>query len=174
MADSVKRWSSTPSTERLPMRAVRNCCLALLVVGCSKPAEKPDDATVGEAPATETAPAALSLADLAGTWYVRSTVEGQESTVVTYDMVTTATRDGWSIKFKDRDPIPVRVVAVEGDSVVTEAGPFESVLRKGTQVSTTVVSRLQDGKLVGRTTARYQVSGADSVAHLNFEGTRAP
>jgi hypothetical protein len=156
------------------MRAVRNCCIALLVVGCSKPADKPEDTTVGEAPAMEAAPATLSLADLAGTWNVRSTVEGQESSVVTYDMVMTADRDGWSLKFPNRDPIPVRVVSVEGDSVVAEAGPFESVLRKGTQVSTVVVSRLQDGKLVGRTTARYQVTGADTVAHLNFEGTRAP
>jgi hypothetical protein len=63
---------------------------------------------------------------------------------------------------------------VDGDSIVSESGPFESVLRKGVQVNTRVVSRLQDGKLVGRTTARYQVSGADTVAHLNFEGTRVP
>jgi hypothetical protein len=57
---------------------------------------------------------------------------------------------------------------------VSEAGPFESVLRKGVQVNTQVVSRLQGGKLVGVTTARYDVKGADSVTRLNFEGTRAP
>jgi hypothetical protein len=122
----------------------------------------------------EDAPATLSLADLAGTWNVRSTVEGDESKVVTYDIVATADRSGWSLKFPDREAIPVRVVAVEGDSVVTESGPFESQLRKGVQVSTVVVNRLKDGKLVGRTTARYQTSGADSVTHLSFEGTRAP
>jgi hypothetical protein len=157
------------------MRVVRSCCLVLLVVGCGKAADKQEEATVGEAPAMEEAPpAALSLADLAGTWNVRSTVEGDESTVVTYDIVATADQSGWSLKFPGREPIPVRVVAVEGDSVVTESGPFESQLRKGVQVSTVVVNRLKDGKLVGRTTARYQVSGADSVTHLNFEGTRAP
>jgi hypothetical protein len=156
------------------MRVVRTCCLVLLVMGCGKAADQPEDAVVGEAPAAEEAPAALSLADLAGTWNVRSTVEGDESKVVTYDIVATADQSGWSLKFPDREPIPVRVVAVEGDSVVTESGPFESQLRKGVQVSTVVVNRLKDGKLVGRTTARYQVSGADSVTHLNFEGTRAP
>jgi hypothetical protein len=138
------------------MRAVRNCWITLLVAGCSK------------------APATISLADVAGTWKVRSTVVGNEGTAVTYDMVTTGDRSGWSIKFPDREPIPVRVVMVEGDSIVSEAGPFESVLRKGVQVSTRVVSRLQDGKLVGTTTARYQVSGPDTLARLNFEGTRAP
>jgi hypothetical protein len=156
------------------MRVVRNCCLVLLVMGCGKAADQPEDAVVGEAPAAEEAPAALSLADLAGTWNVRSTVEGDESKVVTYDIVATADQSGWSLKFPDREPIPVRVVAVEGDSVVTESGPFESQLRKGVQVSTVVVNRLKDGKLVGRTTARYQARGADSVTHLNFEGTRAP
>lgn len=156
------------------MRAVRSCWIALLVVGCGGAAEKPEDTTVGEAPAMDAAPAAVSLADVAGTWNVRATVEGDESKAVTYDMVATADESGWSIKFPDRDPIPVRIVAVEGDSIVSEAGPFESVLRKGVQVNTQVVSRLQDGKLVGVTTARYDVKGADSVTRLNFEGTRAP
>ena len=156
------------------MRGVTSCWIAFVLVGCDKPADRPADTTVGEAPAMDAAPATISLADVAGTWKVRSMVEGSESTVVTYDMVATADRSGWSINFPDRDPIPVRIVAVEGDSIVSEAGPFESVLRKGVQVSTQVVSRLQDGKLVGTTVARYQVTGPDTVARLRFEGTRAP
>ena len=156
------------------MRGVTSWWIALVLVGCNKPADKPADTTVEDPPATEAAPATISLADVAGTWKVRSTVEGDESTVVTYDMVATADRSGWSINFPKREPIPVRIVAVEGDSIVSEAGPFESVLRKGVQVSTQVVSRLQDGKLVGTTVARYQVTGPDSVARLRFEGTRAP
>jgi hypothetical protein len=122
----------------------------------------------------EAAPTAVTLADVAGTWNIRSTVEGAADKVVNYVMVATADESGWSIKFPDRDPIPVRVVAVEGDSIVTEAGPFESVLRKGVQVHSRVVSRLQDGKLVGTTTARYEVTGADTLTRLTFEGTRAP
>jgi hypothetical protein len=73
-----------------------------------------------------------------------------------------------------RKPVPVRVVAVAGDSIVTEAGPYESVLRKGVQVSTRNVSRLRDGKLVGRIEARYTAKGGDSVAYRSSEGTRAP
>ena len=89
-------------------------------------------------------------------------------------MVLTPDKEGWTLNFPNREPIPIRVVAVEGDSVVSEAGPFESVLRKGVQVSTEVVTRLQGGRLVGTVTAHYRVTGADSVAHLAFEGTRAP
>jgi hypothetical protein len=58
------------------MRAVRSCWIALLVVGCGGAAEKPEDTTVGEAPAMDAAPAAVSLADVAGTWNARATVEG--------------------------------------------------------------------------------------------------
>src|SRR5688500_10758410 len=129
------------STREGAMRGVRNCWIMLLVVGCSKAADKPADSTVGEAPVMEEAPATISLADVAGTWKVRSTVEGSEGTAVAYDMVAKADRSGWSINFPDREPILVRVVAVEGDSIVTEAGPFESVLRKGVQVNTRIVSR---------------------------------
>jgi hypothetical protein len=154
------------------MRAVTSCWIALVLVGCGKPADKPADATVGEAPAMEEAPAALSLADMAGTWNVKSRVEGSAKEL-SYDIVATADKSGWTLNFPNRDPIPLRIVAVEGDSVVYQAGPFESALRKGVQVNTDVVARLQDGKLVGRTTAHYDVKGADSVATLTFEGTRA-
>ena len=103
------------------MRAVTSCWIALALVGCTRPADKPAESGQEEAAPAAEAPAGVSLADLAGTWNIRSTVRGKESTVVTYDMVATADRDGWSIKFPDRDPIPVRIVAVEGDSVVSEA-----------------------------------------------------
>ena len=70
-------------------------------------------------------------------------------------------------------PLGISVVAVAGDSIVTEAGPFESALRKGVQVSVQNVTRLQDGKMVGTTIAHYATKGADSVRNLRFEGTRA-
>jgi hypothetical protein len=157
------------------MRAVTSCCITLLLIGCGKPADKPEDTTMGEAPAMEQgAPAGISLADLAGTWNVRAALDGSDKTI-TYDLATTEDGSGWTLKFPGRDPMPLRVVATEGDSIVWEAGPFESVVRKGVQVRVSrTVARLQDGKLVGRTTATYEGQGADSVAHLTLEGTRAP
>ena len=156
------------------MRAVSSCCIALLLIGCGKPADKPEDGAVGEAPAMEESPAGISLADMAGTWNVRATLDGSDK-VITYDLVATADRSGWTLTFPGREPIPVRVVAVEGDSLVWEAGPFESAIRKGVTVKVSrVVGRLQDGKMVGKVTATYEGQGADSVAHLTLEGTRAP
>jgi hypothetical protein len=161
------------------MRTVTRCCAAALVLGCGRAGDKPADTTMDQTPAAEAAPAAapaatISLADLAGTWKVHSTVEGNDKVMLDYDLVATADRSGWSIKAPKRKPIPVRVVAVDGDSIVTEAGPFESLIRKGVQVSSRTVMRMQDGKLKGSTIAHYQVSTADSVARLNIEATRAP
>jgi hypothetical protein len=161
------------------MRAVTSCCITLLLLGCGRPADKPEDTTVGEAPAMEEqSPPTIALGDLAGTWNVKAKLEGSDQTItqtITYDLVTTGDGSGSTLKFPDRDPIPLRVVATEGDSIVWEAGPFESVIRKGVQVKVSrTVARLQDGKLVGNTTATYEGQGADSVAHLTLEGTRVP
>lgn len=129
---------------------------------------------MADAPATPAAPAPIALADVAGKWAVRVTPEGGDSAVLNFEMIATGDTSGWMFNFPKRKPVPVRVLAVDGDSIVTQAGPFESMLRKGVQVTSTTVNRLQDGKLVGMTTARYATKGPDSVAQLRFEGTRAP
>jgi hypothetical protein len=158
------------------MRVMRMSCVMLLAVGCGKAEDKPAEAPMAEAPAAEPAPtpAGISLADVAGKWKIHGTVDGNEKQTVNYDLVATADRSGWTIKFPKRDPIEVKVATVEGDSIVIESGPFESVLRKGVQVNSRSVLRLKDGKLAGTTTARYQVSGPDTLARLTLEGTRAP
>ena len=69
--------------------------------------------------------------------------------------------------------MPVRVT-VDGDSIMTATGPYESVLRKGVQVTTEGVLRKQDGKLVGVTRAHYRTAGADSVVRVRIAMTRAP
>ena len=102
------------------------------------------------------------------------TFSGGDSTLLTYELVTTSDTTGWVAHFPNRDPVPVHVVAVAGDSIITEQEPFESVLRKGVQVTARGVVRLQDGKLVGITTARYSAPGPDSVVLRRIEGTRQP
>ncbi len=76
--------------------------------------------------------------------------------------------------FPNQRPLPMRIVALAGDSLVSEAGPYASVCRSGVQVSTRSVLRLQGGRLVGRTVARYPTTGPDSVLQLRTEGTRQP
>ena len=118
------------------------------------------------------APTPISLTDVAGRWNVRSTAPG-DTAPVTYVLNTTGTRSGWTITFPNRRPVPVRVIAIAGDSIITEAGPFESVRRRGVQVRTRQVFRLQDGQLVGMSEARY-ARGPDTLVILRTEGTRVP
>jgi hypothetical protein len=156
------------------MRRLVTACCAIALVACNKPKQEPPMESTAAAPETPAAPAPIALADIAGKWSVRTMAESGDSTLVSYELVASGDTSGWSLNFPKRKPVPMRVVAVAGDSVVTEAGPFESVLRKGIKVTTNSVLRLQDGKLVGTTTAHYATSGADSVRNLRMEGTRAP
>jgi hypothetical protein len=143
---------------------------AALLVACGGSETPAADSAATAAPPP---PAALSLADVAGTWTVVGKNEAGDSTLVTYELTATADTSGWSLVFPNRPPVPLRVVAVAGDSIVVEAGPYESVLRKGVQVNTRSVSRIVDGKMVGRSVAHYS-KGPDSVRVVVTEGTRKP
>jgi hypothetical protein len=148
------------------------CCAAILA-GCGKSEVPPARDTTAAAPTTSESRAAVSLADIAGKWRLR-TMDEAGGNVVESELTATADTLGWTLTRPDRKTVPVRVVAVGGDSIITEAGPYESALRKGVQVRSRMVLRLQEGKLVGTTEARYTMSGRDSVAHRPTEGTRAP
>jgi hypothetical protein len=154
------------------MRRFALLCCAAVLAGCAQSEEQPARDTTAATAAPEPA-AAISLADVAGKWKMRSTDEAGGNPVE-FELNATADTSGWTLTRPNRKPVPVRVVAVSGDSIVTEAGPFESALRKGVQIRTRTVNRLQDGKLVGTTEARYSLSGGDSVAMRPTEGTRAP
>jgi hypothetical protein len=159
------------------------CCMAALV-GCARTENRAatDTATGAVAPTGESAAATstagtsntVRLADVAGKWRVKAMTEAGDS-VLGFVMTATADSSGWTNAYPNRRaPVPMRVVAVAGDSIVTEAGPYESVLRKGTQVRTHTVLRRQGDRLVGTTTARYQTTGPDTVRRFHMEGTRMP
>jgi hypothetical protein len=156
-------------------------CTATILAGCSKPASR----TTGEHAAMDTSaqagPAAqaplapeatISLANIAGTWNMRTMDENGKNPVHAV-LNATADTSGWTMTAPKRQPVPVRVIAVAGDSIVTERGPYESFILKGVQVRTRNVSRLQDGMLVGVTEAHYALKdGRDSVARRPSVGTR--
>jgi hypothetical protein len=142
------------------MRSPILLCAAAIAVSCA-PAEEQPAAT-----------ATVSLDDLAGTWTVTAMAESTDSVLITYELNATATSDGWTSTLPGREPIPVRVVLVDSDSVVAEAGPFESALRPGAMVTTRTVARLQGGMLTGTIVAHYGTDGADSVLTGRLHGMR--
>ncbi|HEX9129103.1 MAG TPA: hypothetical protein VF850_08080 [Gemmatimonadaceae bacterium] len=104
---------------------------------------------------------------------MRSVPMSGDTSATTYVLTATANTSGWSMKFPGRaTPVPVKV-SVDGDSIMLAAGPYSSVRRKGVQVTTYGVARLQNGSIVGSTTAHYKVKTADSVLVLSMTGTKA-
>ena len=154
------------------MRRISLVAAVVLVGACAKQEQAPasDSAVMSTAMA---APAPFSLADAAGTWTYVAKNEAGDSTLVTAEISGSADPASWTLTFAGRPPMPL-VVTVSGDSMLTSAGPYESVLRKGVKVTTVGAMHMKDGKLVGHSTAHYSVKTADSVRHLRVEATRKP
>jgi len=158
-------------------RSLLACC-AFVIAACAKKENAAVDSSSVVASTTSsttnTAPAAanINLADLAGKWNMRSVPSsGTDTTPTNYVLTATNSTSGWTITLPGRKPMAIQVVA-EGDSVVTTSPQYASVRRKGLQVSTNGVLRLQNGDLVGQTTAHYRVKTADSVMLMYTSGTR--
>jgi hypothetical protein len=146
----------------------------VLVAACAKSEAPPADTTAAMSPAPAPAPAALSLADVAGKWQFSNVpMSGTDTSPTNFVLTATADTTGWMIEFPSGLKVPLSVKA-DGDSVVTVAAPFASQRRKSVKVRTESTYRLQDGRLVGMTTARYDTKGADSVLQLRGTGTRMP
>lgn len=152
------------------MRLAALSCVFVLVACGGEKAPAADSAA-----AAMPAPAAITLADVAGTWStVAMAAEGSDSVLVTSEITITADGVGSTTSIAGRPAVPVQIAA-GGDSITTSQGPFESVLTPGLMVTTNGVSRLVDGKMVGRMVAHYAgVKTADSVRHFRTVGTRKP
>ena len=141
---------------------------ALLLLGCAQ--EATEEAT--DEAADTTAVEGVSLANLAGTWNMRTTsLDPSDTFINEYQIVIDEA--SWTLNFPDRDPVSASFV-VDGDNIITDSEPFESVRIPGTMVTTHTVFRMEGDRLVGDVTATWQMAAGDSVGRLRTEGTRAP
>jgi hypothetical protein len=150
----------------------RHLVLALLVVAACAKTDKAADTVAAATPAPPPPPVAITAADLAGTWEMKSMPMDKDTVVATTEMMATATTDGWTMKVPgNAKPIAITSVAIAGDSVVTQSAQFNSVLRKGQKVSVHTISHLKDGQLTGVVHAKY--ANGDT-ATLRTTGTKKP
>src|SRR5206468_3648109 len=151
------------------------CCCAAVLTACAKKENAAVDTSSAMASSTASTTTstsgAVNLADVAGKWNMTAVPMSGDTTTTHYVLTATATTDGWTITLPGRAPVPVKVTT-DGDSIMLQAGPYASVRRKGVQVTTYSVARLQSGRLNGSTTAHYKVKSADSVLVLTTAGTR--
>ena len=110
------------------MRGITAVVLASALVACGGAAndDAPEAAGAMEIPG-------IALADVAGTWNM---VSMADTVAVPYILMATDSETGWTVAFPDREPIPIEVAMVDGDSIVTITGPFESMLYEGEMVTT--------------------------------------
>ena len=97
----------------------------------------------------------IKLSDVAGTWEGQSMVGPKDSVFLTWVLTATADGKGWTLKRANRDPVPVRIVAIGGDSIVWESGPYASFLRRGQMVRTRNVAHFKGDKMTGTWEGRY-------------------
>jgi len=161
------------------MRSLAVVSIVALLGACVKsetstPAADTSTAEMAPAPAPAAAPAAapISLKTVSGRYHVTSRGQNGDTSVVTYELNATGDTTGWTITYPNRPAVPVRIVSVEGDSIVTETGPFTSVRRSGVPVTTRTTYRWENGQLVGTTVAHYAVKGPDTVRVFVIEGAK--
>jgi hypothetical protein len=136
------------------MRRILALCTVVAVVACAKN-EQAADTTAAAAPPPPPPPA-LTAADLTGTWDMKTMAMDRDTVLTTGTMTSTGAADGWTMTLgSSKTPIPVRIVSMGGDSVVSETGQFSSALRRGQKVSIHSIQRLRDGKLTGVVHAKY-------------------
>ena len=152
---------------------MRRLVLVVSLIAVSACARK-DDAAAPDTTAMSAEPAAapaVDLAGLAGTWDLTVMGTGSDSVLTTGVLTTSADTTGWVLQLPNRDPMPL-TVTVSGDSIITQAPEYESVLRKGVKVQTSSTYWVVGGNLNGTTRAVYRGAGADSVVMLRATATK--
>jgi len=155
---------------------------ALVLVGCARDKEQPaaDSPAASETPAPAspatapaTAPAALTLADFAGRWTIQFVSSASDSVLGTYELNATGDSAAWTLQPPGSEPVPVGT-AVQGDSLLFDAGTYKSAAPPSVEITTHGVGRLEGGRLVGWFESRYAKAVGDTVVRGRLRGTRRP
>ena len=147
--------------------------IAVAVVACSK-AETPATDSATAAPAPPPAPAALTAADVSGTWNATSKREGSDS-VVTFTILNTSDSTGKFVLANSKDTTATKM-KFDGDSVIVTSSPYRDPLspKNAPKVMFRSVGRMKDGKLVGTAAISPATKPDTVVARVTWEATKAP
>ena len=96
-----------------------------------------------------TAMMTLTWADVAGDWAGNAVSPVGDSVVTPLTFSFNANDKTAWMKFPNREPVAARVLAMDGDSVVVQAGPYPSVARSGHSVTVTSVLHVRSHMLWG-------------------------
>ncbi len=169
----MARATSTKSIAHLEGSMRKVFLLAVLVAACAKK-ETPAADTAAAVPPPPPAPAAMTPADLRGTWNGTSKREGSDSTA-TFTVVSTSDSSGKFVPAGSKDSVSF-TTKYDADSSMSTSAPYTdpTMGKKAPKVMFRSVARLKDGKLVG-TANLVLASKPDSVVGKStWEATKAP
>jgi hypothetical protein len=87
-------------------------------------------------------------------WAGKSMLGPKDSVITTYVLVSPDGKS-WTEHFPNRDPIPAKMLASGGDSVVMEFGPYSSITRPGQMVTTRTVGHIKGREMTGTFEAHF-------------------
>ena len=154
----------------------RLLCLTVLLAACGGGETATTDSAAADSTAVAApapAPAALTAQDLAGTFNGTSYPEGSANPA-TWTMVTSVGADN-AVTSKlifagSTDSIPVRIAAIEGDSVRMEMGPYK-LGGTGPEVNTMITGRKTADGMAG-TFMAHPVAKPDSTITGRWESKK--
>ena len=149
--------------------------LAVLVAACAKK-ETPaaDTAAAAVTPPPPPAPAAMTPADLRGTWNGTTKREGSDS-ATTFTVVSTSDSTGKFVAAGSKDSVSF-TTKYDADSSITTSAPYTdpTMGKKAPKVIFRSIARLKDGKLVGTANVMLASKPDSVVARSTWEATKAP
>lgn len=141
--------------------------MVALCAACSTKDAPPADSVA----LTPPLPPGRSLGSIAAIWDVNVKALDSDSILTTYILNNTDTT-GWLFAFPDEAPVKMRVTDRSGDTLVAEAGPFESKLRPGLATRTVSRAAFVGNTMSGTVVARYETTGPDTVRTYRIDGAR--
>lgn len=119
------------------------------------------------------APAALTEADVAGSWSGSLMMEGSDSVVGTWSDVCGGGTCRLVVSTAPQDTI-VSTYVIEGDSARYSAGPYADRTMKGAMVTEAGVARFTGNQITGSGIVRLADKPDSVVMRYRFTGTKAP
>jgi hypothetical protein len=146
------------------MRIAASLLALTLIAACSPKEEAPADSVAA-------APAALTVADFAGTWTNQVMLEGTPDPIPSTTMIDASGTGRMSLQGRDSIPITASVV---GDSLIIMSAEYESILRKGVMVTVRTASVRSNDTMTGNVEANYKTATGTQMVKGTITGTKAP
>jgi hypothetical protein len=148
--------------------------LAVVVAACAKKEAPAADTAAAAPPPPPPAPAALTAADMRGTWNGTSKREGSDSTVA-FAFVSTSDSTAKIVFAGSKDSVNFKIKYDADSSISTSVAYKDPTAPKGApKVTFHSIARMKDGKLVGVAHISPVTKPDTVIATVNWQATKAP